>query len=726
MSVTWVSSGNQYEVSSKEHLLQIMNQGSLYADAGSPPSNFWGSSYVQTIDIDLIDDHEDIRCIGDDTNNFTGEYDGGLFQISNWAYTNDGTDTNNTGLFGCKSLGFLKGIRLSGVWSITGYENNAGFLCGNLQNSMAYDVEGDFSAGTTLAGGPDGANDNTGSLFGAIAGSSIYGATVRGTVNLKPTNVGGNRGGVVGKISEESSATMLRNLATFPDGIIGLRAGGICAVMVNSGLNNCINAMQGSVDGILHSGGICGSFLGHANSAVFQCDLLVNSMTGNIGNSVFSGGIFGFTDVQNGCTIHLTKMMNYMTGDIFADDSQAGGIVGHLRSLNGQDITLNNSVIAMNGSVANSVRGLDNFVPSVAQVVVDASFGMNYTNNDYGVSSTESLSEYANDQTFSYLPYVSLDGADPDGKLYSWDFIFANLGGNPSYSDYTHLILHTGTVSAPFYADLGLAESNANVYVTYGNVGDGSLFTDGSLVVTDSTATVVYDYSKSTVLYGKAPVLICDPRPLNIKVTVYPLPAIAPEASTHKLTYQKLDSVNEIVAHNHFVTGVKSLDGLDPDTTYTIRVYTDSDRGAGYVLVGQADVTTDSNSAENYEVSDFVDADGVYDISEIGGEISSVMNDLFGTGDMVEVEMDFYGENTKKAMFVKTGDTVDVVATDALLLPFDASAGDSQAATITLSDSTSVEVSFNRAAGNVSIGGNQYLNGDTLILDGKKVTVFDI
>lgn len=37
-TVTWVQNGNgEYEISSREHLLQLMNVGNLYTDAGTPP-----------------------------------------------------------------------------------------------------------------------------------------------------------------------------------------------------------------------------------------------------------------------------------------------------------------------------------------------------------------------------------------------------------------------------------------------------------------------------------------------------------------------------------------------------------------------------------------------------------------------------------------------------------------------------------------------------------------
>lgn len=83
---------------------------------------------------------------------------------------------------------------------------------------------------------------------------------------------------------------------------------------------------------------------------------------------------------------------------------------------------------------------------------------------------------------------------------------------------------------------------------------------------------------------------------------MYPSPAIAPDASMHRLTCQALESVNEVVAHDHFVVGEKSVNGLAPDTTYTIRIYSDVGTGSGCTLTGQVDVTTDSNLSSNYEV----------------------------------------------------------------------------------------------------------------------------
>lgn len=129
-SISWVQdSESRYEVSSKEQLLQLMNQGELYEDAGTPPSDYWASDYIQTVDIDLIDDHATIEVIGGGTALFTGGYDGNFFKISNWSYT-DATDAmDNVGLFGNANNATLSQISLAGVWVLSGFKTCAGFVC---------------------------------------------------------------------------------------------------------------------------------------------------------------------------------------------------------------------------------------------------------------------------------------------------------------------------------------------------------------------------------------------------------------------------------------------------------------------------------------------------------------------------------------------------------------------------------------------------------------------
>jgi len=73
--VTWVQDGSgNYQVSSPEHLKQIMHQGALYTDAGAFPTDYFatGTNYIQTADIDLLGDSTDIVPIGSSPIFFNG------------------------------------------------------------------------------------------------------------------------------------------------------------------------------------------------------------------------------------------------------------------------------------------------------------------------------------------------------------------------------------------------------------------------------------------------------------------------------------------------------------------------------------------------------------------------------------------------------------------------------------------------------------------------------
>lgn len=532
-------------------------------------------------------------------------------------------------------------------------------------------------------------------------------------------------GGVVGR-GRFASLAMLRNTATFVGGINGENSGRIVGKGENfHAFSHCISTMKGDIIGSVSAGGISGYYqmLATQNSPT----RLVNSMTGNIKNtgSGGAGGVFGEVLANTGTAANLTLAVNYMTGSVSSTTAnKGGGMVGHITDggTTGKDATLSNSIVAMNGAVQYSVCGSADFEPSLVSCVVDTSFGMSHVYNDYGTLAVGDLTDFITDTTFSALPYVEI----ADTTEYTWDFVFGNLEGNPFYADYTHLSLHKGEVSAPFHADFGLSESNTVVYLTYGNVYGRSLFIDSSFTtVVDFDADVLYDYAKTAVLFGIPPLVRCHPRPLNIKVVLDPFSDQA--GCVNRLIYQELDGSSEILEHDNFTEMVKRIDGLVAETTYTIRLYTDeSGSGSSYTLSSEEQCTTSTNSSNNYDITDFVSADGLYDISGLGQETSSVMNDLFTTGDSVEVDMDFYGQKSKVATFVNRGGTVDVATTDTILLPFDPSSGGSQNATLTLTDNSSVGISFDESSGDVTIGSSQYTNGQSLILDGKKVTVVDI
>ena len=127
MSVEWVSSDSKYEISSKNHLLQLMSNGTLFSDTGNPPSDYLSSDYIQVVSIDLESD-SNIQPIGNSLMPFSGSYDGDNFSITDWSY--DSLTSDNVGLFGYTSNSTIRDLNMEGSWTLSGV-NHCGFLVSN-------------------------------------------------------------------------------------------------------------------------------------------------------------------------------------------------------------------------------------------------------------------------------------------------------------------------------------------------------------------------------------------------------------------------------------------------------------------------------------------------------------------------------------------------------------------------------------------------------------------
>lgn len=613
MSITWTQNGSgQYLVDSKEHLLQIMHKGTLFTDAGTPPTDYWTSSYIQTSDIDLASDSSNIELIGDAFDNcFGGEYDGDLFSIGNWVFTGSASDT---GLFGYCVGATLKRIRLSGTWVLPS-GSTAGFLCGFFKTSMCHDIEGNFSTGTQI----NASGSSSACIIGRLHSSSASGLSVRGTVDFQGYTY--NCGGVVGYAYDGASLSQCRNVATFPSNITGYQVGGIVGNVYDSTLSKCLNAMTGDLVATIpfgempdaSSGGICGY--------VFRTSPIsdvVNSMTGNVISEKMAGGIVGYARYI-GVPISWTTLFNYMTGNVTGSTDNSGGLVGYLYA--NSDGSIDKCIVAMFGNVEQSVRGRETFnpeIPPTIEVYVDKSFGMTSTSTDYESLTPPVDTTIVYDAVFTDLPYFVLGGTDADGNVYPWDFVYGNIGGK--YTEYSHLSLHIAEVSAPYYTDFTLAENNNVVYLTYANVATSSVYHDPSITVVSTEAT----------------------------------------------------NVSQIIASK----------------------------------------------------DDFLSSDGsTYDITEAGAGVLSTVNEVFTTGDTVIVSVN---NSATRTAFVNRGDQVNVTGVSAVLLPFDTAVTGAQQVTLTLEDNSTVDTSLDQASGQLSVDAVMYNTGDHIIVDGRKVTIFDI
>lgn len=647
MSVTWIQDGNgNYEVSSREHLKQLMNNGSLYTDAGSSPSSYWaaGTNYIQTADINLLSNSTDIKPIGG-TSGFYGDYDGGGFSISNWSYLDSNyTSTTNcqhyVGLFGYPRENVLKNIRLTGVFSLLGFHSYCGFLVGYSVETNVYNIVCDFDSGTNMTRGD--ASTNAASLrVGCVAGyaravssvSAFYtGIEVKGDIDLV---LNGSIsfsciGGICG-FTDNTEISLVSISATI-SGLSGYCCGGIVGhIYRDARLSKSVNNMTGDITAIKYAGGIVGTV-----TKTHSITDVVNSMTGNIINVATNstsgaGGITG----EAGAEGTYGTLFNYMKGNITGFNS-AGMFARVLTST-----SVTNSINAMDGNADNSVLSTTGSPGTLTEdVVVITNYGLNYNTNDNGTSTP--LTGFSTLSAYPDLPYFTLGGSDTIGTSYSYDFVFANVGRNFATPRAT------------------------NIPVSFDAV----------------TGAIGYNVT----IEG----------PVGGEITV-------------------LSGVTEL-EHN--------ITGLDPETEYTVKLYANT--GAGYSLEEQLITTTLTNVAASYDVADFQDENGVTDLASLDtttlSNINSVITELVNTGDLVSVSI---GGSNLETTFVDSAGVVNLASVDGILLPFEASSGAGQTVTLTLSDTTTTPITYDEASNTIAYESGTYTTGDTFILDGNKMEVFD-
>lgn len=687
-TVTWTQdvSGN-YEVSSPEHLKQIMHQGTLYTDTGSPPANYWetGTNYKQVADIDLSGNSADITPIGTLFNGFKGVYDGGEFKILNWSYIDPEFGTENdcvwyVGLFGHGVNSTLKNIRLAGVFTLQGYRSSCGFLVGVMDDDGTqprgiFNVECDFSTGTFID------NDRFCPTMGAIVGkgdcSIMEGLTLKGSVNLATSFLNTRVGGLIGEGNVNTRASLLRNLASFPSGIPGRNVGGVIGEWSpNSGatLSKCINAMTGDILGDNTAGGIVGIGLTNKSTGGEESDSLLNAMTGNItytgsdttGDAV--GGIFGYLNTDSS----VTKLFNYMTGDISAAPDGSGGLFGWYSD--GESTVFSMNLInAMNGNVTDAIIGNRQVRSgSLNRIQADTRFGLTFSTDNFSTpSDTPQSGAYGLLTTpdFPDLLYFDINGSDEIGNIYDFDFVYANISGSSSYSN-THVIIPNGE----------------------------TIFQDGAILI---------------------PLLSVEPRPVNIPIVITEVSG----ATGYNITYEG-PTGGEVTALSGVTTLEHNITGVEPETEYTIRMYADT--GTGYDLTDELTTITPPNIAANYDITDF-QVGGVTDLTSLDAttlsNMSSVLTGLVDTGDIVSVSLP--SNPNLNTSFVDVGGTLSIANVDGVLLPFEGSSGTGQTVSLTLSDNATIPVVYDEVSNTVSVESTAYIAGDSFVLDGNGIEVLD-
>lgn len=628
MSVTWVrDSSSNYEISSVNHLLQLMHEGSLFTDTGTAPTSYLSSNYIQTVDIDLVNDQANIVPIGSiSSSSFTSTYDGQGHTISNWSYTVLGDSPGgSSGLFVTVNgnQATVTNLVLDGVWVLVNVINS-GFLVGVLNNgAKLYNISTNFSSGTRINGFV-----SIAPICGFAPKSSMSNITVGGIIDECQTN--GDVGGIVGFSNGAAPEpwTYLRNIATFTTGIVstGSNAGGI-AGHIEHYCHHFMNAMTGDIVG---GNSYVGGIFGRTRSGF---DDVVNSMRGNITSTGGSaGGIAGFVPTST-----ITRALNYMTGDV-----EYGFVVG---TRNGStettpNCTFSTCVIAMRGTVTYATVISNS---GTSEILLDTSYGIvsSFTNDTV---STMDVSSFDGVNTAG-LPFISFVDTDPIGNSINWDFIFGN------------------------------AE-----------------------------------------LFGLSPL------PLSINVSFLAVTG----AVAYHLTIQETGGTVSTVSRG-FTDLSLSVSNLTPGTEYTLRLLSSSD-GSSYIQQYESVITTLANISANYSRSDFENEDGNYDITVNNtitmSFLNTVLDDVFDTGDKLIVALPTGAPNN--STFVNQGDSYSIVEVPSLVIPFNPDAGSSQTVSIILADSTAVPVNYDEVNETVTINNTVYSSGDTTIIDGRKMTVFDI
>lgn len=625
MSVTWVQDANSnYEVSSVNHLLQLMHEGSLFTDAGTAPTSYLSSKYIQTVDIDLAAEHSNIVPIGfNSSGNFTSEYDGQGYSISNWSYTVSGS----SGLFRTVQGGqsIVKNLVLDGVWVLLN-GSNSGFLVGVLNNfAKLYNITTNFASGTRIDG-----IGSIGPICGYAPKGSMSNITVGGIIDECAST--GAIGGIVGfsNGSAPEPWTYLRNIATFTTGIRSSisNAGGIAGHFEHL-CSHVMNAMTGDIiGGNSYVGGIFGR-------KRLDFDDVVNSMRGNItttGSGDTAAGISGFVDDST-----FTRVLNYMTGDVeygFIAGARNGPTEGPL------NCTFSKCVVAMRGTTTHAAIASNT---GTSEILLDTSYGIvsSFTNETITTMDVSSFDGVNADG----LPFISFSSTDPIGNSINWDFVFGN-----------------------------------------------------------------------TELFALSA------RPLSIVVSF----AAVSGALSYRLTIQETGSSVATVSTGFTDLSV-SANNLTPETEYTLRLFSTTDNSV-YTQQYEDTVTTLANIPGNHAPSDFENKDGIYDISGNNtgtmSLLSTVINDVFTTGDEIVVSLPIGG--TRTSTFVNQGDSYPIENESSLIIPFNADAGPSQTVFMILSNSSSVSVVYDEVGETVNVGGTVYSSGDSAIVDGRKMTVTNI
>lgn len=166
---------------------------------------------------------------------------------------------------------------------------------------------------------------------------------------------------------------------------------------------------------------------------------------------------------------------------------------------------------------------------------------------------------------------------------------------------------------------------------------------------------------------------------------------------------------------------------LTPEVSYTIRLYSSTD-DVSYTLEHEKTISTLANTPENLNIEIF-DIDGVFDISILNEDTTAIVEkhikDVLVTGDTLVLNSNDFGN--RNIRIISVGDTSNIANDTSILIPFNENEGSSQSVTLELlSDTSNVVVTYDDLTNTIQVDGVTRSIGDTFILDGKKVYLYDL
>jgi hypothetical protein len=260
-----------YKIATLENLYWIAATDAVVASPNRTAR--WSAHYIQTANIDASStstwfSNAGWLPIGNATTQFTGEYDGRRYTISNLFISRSTIDY--VGLFGSINYAEISNVSLTNV-NITG-QSNVGALVGRVHNSS--NVTNSNAQGV-VAGANSVGNNNVGGLVGNLEFTN----TLSGS--FANVNVTGYRtvGGLVGN---NNSSAVSTSYATGSVNAGNAFVGGLIGGVVSGSVTNSF--ARGAVSGGSYVGGLVGVLQGSTISKSYSTGLVTGSGGGLIGD----------------------------------------------------------------------------------------------------------------------------------------------------------------------------------------------------------------------------------------------------------------------------------------------------------------------------------------------------------------------------------------------------------------------------------------------------------